>query len=128
MATIQSQISLACQPPPCGFFKLNIDGSRVSDCGCIVVRVIIRNSYGIWIEGFSANLGHGEVFMVEAWAISKGIGKRNRQKCTMWTDVACCLPICLMKKVDHYKGLGNAHVQIITILFILIFHLYSYIL
>ncbi|CAL8993614.1 unnamed protein product, partial [Prunus brigantina] len=34
------------RPPPCGFFKLNIDGSRVSDCGCIVARVIIRNSYG----------------------------------------------------------------------------------
>ncbi|CAB4264081.1 unnamed protein product [Prunus armeniaca] len=33
-------------------------------------------------EGFYANLGHGEVFMVEAWAISKGIGKQNRQECT----------------------------------------------
>ncbi|KAI5351863.1 hypothetical protein L3X38_004754 [Prunus dulcis] len=45
--------------------------AEISDCGCIVAGGIIRNSDGIWIEGFSTNLGHGEVFKVEAWAISK---------------------------------------------------------
>ncbi|KAI5325035.1 hypothetical protein L3X38_034108 [Prunus dulcis] len=51
-ATFQTHMFLAWQPPPCGFFKLNIDGSRVSDSGCIAAGGIIRNSDGIWIAGF----------------------------------------------------------------------------
>ncbi|CAL9024261.1 unnamed protein product [Prunus brigantina] len=72
-ATSQTHMFLAWQPPPCGFFKLNIDGSRVSDSGCIAAGGIIRNSDGIWIAGFSANLGHGEVFVAEAWALYYGL-------------------------------------------------------
>ncbi|CAL9018329.1 unnamed protein product [Prunus brigantina] len=39
---------LAWQPPRCGFFKLNIDGSRVNNSGCIAAELglhqIIVNS------------------------------------------------------------------------------------
>ncbi|KAI5336413.1 hypothetical protein L3X38_015680 [Prunus dulcis] len=64
---------LAWQPPPCGFSKLNIDGSRVSASGCIAAGGIIRNYEGSWIAGFSANLGHGEVLVAEAWALYYGL-------------------------------------------------------
>ncbi|BBH05413.1 zinc ion-binding protein, partial [Prunus dulcis] len=55
------------------FSKLNIDGSRVSASGCIAAGGIIRNSEGSWIAGFSANLGHGEVLVAEAWALYYGL-------------------------------------------------------
>ncbi|XP_020412737.1 uncharacterized protein LOC109947231 [Prunus persica] len=71
--TSQTQMFLAWQPPPCGFSKLNIDGSRVSASGCIAAGGIIRNSEGSWIAGFSANLGHGEVLVAEAWALYYGL-------------------------------------------------------
>lgn len=34
---------------------------------------IIRNSDGIWIAGFSSNLGHSEVSVAEAWTTYYGL-------------------------------------------------------
>ncbi|CAB4285169.1 unnamed protein product [Prunus armeniaca] len=68
-ATNQTQIFLARQPPPYGLFELNIDGSRVSDSRCIDAGGIIRNSDGILIAGFSANLGHGEIIVNSDYAL-----------------------------------------------------------
>ncbi|KAL6144452.1 hypothetical protein ACLB2K_055145 [Fragaria x ananassa] len=63
----------AWKKPPEIFFKLNVDGTRVSLTGKIGAGGVIRNHYGDWISGFQINLGVGEILDAEAWGLFQGL-------------------------------------------------------
>ncbi|CAL8151591.1 unnamed protein product [Prunus armeniaca] len=54
-------VPLAWDPPDVGCFKLNVDGSRRSMSKAIGAGGVLRNSEGLWIGGFTVNLGLGQV-------------------------------------------------------------------
>ncbi|KAL6213663.1 hypothetical protein ACLB2K_013109 [Fragaria x ananassa] len=63
----------AWKKPPEKFFKLNIDGTRVSPIGKIGAGGVIWNHYGDWISGFQINLGAGEILDAEACGLFQGL-------------------------------------------------------
>ncbi|KAL6145062.1 hypothetical protein ACLB2K_055750 [Fragaria x ananassa] len=63
----------AWKKPPENFFKLNVDGTRVSLIGKIGAGGVIRNHHGDWISGFQINLGVGEILDAEAWGLFQGL-------------------------------------------------------
>ncbi|KAL6221814.1 hypothetical protein ACLB2K_005209 [Fragaria x ananassa] len=63
----------AWKKPPKIFFKLNVDGTRVSPIDKIGAGGVIRNHYGDWISGFQVNLGVGEILDAEAWGLFQGL-------------------------------------------------------
>ncbi|KAL6141435.1 hypothetical protein ACLB2K_059723 [Fragaria x ananassa] len=63
----------AWKKPPANFFKLNVDGTRVSPIGKIGAGGVIRNHYGDWISGFQINLGVGEILDAEVWSFFQSL-------------------------------------------------------
>lgn len=49
--------------PPCGWVKLNIDGSFIKSSSNMGTGGLIRSEKGEWIHGFSSFEGHGEVLL-----------------------------------------------------------------
>lgn len=70
---IGSQVLLSWTPPPSGTFKLTVDGSRLSNSGCIAGGGLIRNAGRDLISGFTVNLGVGEILVAELWALYFGL-------------------------------------------------------
>lgn len=64
---------LTWKKPPDNMLKLNIDCSRNGQNGKIAAGGIIRNSSGLWVHGFHANLGIGEVLDAETWGLFLGL-------------------------------------------------------
>ncbi|KAI5351864.1 hypothetical protein L3X38_004755 [Prunus dulcis] len=60
------------QLPPEGKYKLNTDGCRSKD-SAIGAGAVVRDYFGTWLGGFSTNMGFGQVFQAELWAIYHGI-------------------------------------------------------
>ncbi|XP_004292485.1 PREDICTED: putative ribonuclease H protein At1g65750-like [Fragaria vesca subsp. vesca] len=58
--------------PPQSYYKLNIDGTRVSSSGMIGAGGVIRNHSDAWITGFQINLGVGAID-AEAWGLFHGL-------------------------------------------------------
>ncbi|KAL6201494.1 hypothetical protein ACLB2K_025208 [Fragaria x ananassa] len=59
--------------PPMNFFKLNIDGTKLSPSGKIGAGGVIRNHCGDWIIGFQINLVVGDILDAEAWGLYHGL-------------------------------------------------------
>ncbi|KAL6180150.1 hypothetical protein ACLB2K_046817 [Fragaria x ananassa] len=59
--------------PPQNYYKLNIDGTRISSSSMIGAGGVIRNHTGAWIAGFQINLGIGAILDAEAWALFHGL-------------------------------------------------------
>ena len=47
--------------------KLNVDGSRRPDSGCIAAGGVARNHLKQWLVGFALNKGVGSVLEAEMW-------------------------------------------------------------
>ncbi|PRQ56366.1 putative ribonuclease H-like domain-containing protein [Rosa chinensis] len=58
--------------PGSGNYKLNVDGSRVSN-GATGAGGVIRDDSGCWCGGFMINVGAGEVLQAESWGLSLGL-------------------------------------------------------
>ncbi|KAF7811879.1 putative ribonuclease H-like domain-containing protein [Senna tora] len=59
-------------PPPFGWWKINLDGS-CSSSNNIAAGGLIRDSNGNWVMGFSKFLGGGTILYAELWAIVYGL-------------------------------------------------------
>ncbi|BFG20702.1 hypothetical protein CerSpe_069760 [Prunus speciosa] len=59
--------------PKCGICKINTDGSRKTETGCIGAGGILRDSTGKWLNGFSVNLGIGTILEAELWGVFWGL-------------------------------------------------------
>ncbi|XP_004306073.1 PREDICTED: putative ribonuclease H protein At1g65750-like [Fragaria vesca subsp. vesca] len=59
--------------PPQNYYKLNIDGTRISSSSMIGAGGVIRNHAGAWIAGFQINLGVCAILDAEAWALFHGL-------------------------------------------------------
>ena len=66
-------IALKWNKPNTGWFKLNVDGARNVHNGRIRAGGVIRDYTGVWIEGFFAHIGIGEVIEAEAWGLLLGL-------------------------------------------------------
>ncbi|KAI5336393.1 hypothetical protein L3X38_015660 [Prunus dulcis] len=105
------QTLLAWKPPPVSIMKLNIDGSRIGSSGAIAAGGLIRNSAGEWVAGFSANLGHGEILVVELWALYHGLKLAQRLQVTkliVETDSTIVLHLLNAKLEPNHPLLLNA--------------------
>lgn len=70
---VKVQVSLAWEPPDVGCFKLNVDGSKRSMSRAIGAGGVLRNSEGLWIGGFTVNLGLGQAQDAEIWGLFFGL-------------------------------------------------------
>lgn len=59
--------------PPPGYFKLNTDGSVNLTTKHASAGGIIRNDEGIWVKGFTINIGEASIFMAELWGLREGL-------------------------------------------------------
>ncbi len=59
--------------PPQNYYKLNIDGTRISSSSMIGAGGVIRNHAGSSNAGFQINLGVGAILDAEAWALFHGL-------------------------------------------------------
>ena len=57
------------QKPPKGWIKLNADGSMHGDSMTKGARAVLRNEDGVWIQGYSVNLGRCSIEEAELWAV-----------------------------------------------------------
>ncbi|RXI03537.1 hypothetical protein DVH24_004189 [Malus domestica] len=55
------------------YVKLNVDGSRKSVKGCLSAGGILRAAAGVWIAGFTVNIGVGSVLNAELWGLFHGL-------------------------------------------------------
>ncbi|PRQ34972.1 putative ribonuclease H-like domain-containing protein [Rosa chinensis] len=73
-------ISMVWSKPSVNFYKLNVDGAR-SQNGQIGAGGVLRDYYGSWISGFSANLGCGSVLNAEIWGLLLGLRLAHNLSC-----------------------------------------------
>ncbi|XP_062013929.1 uncharacterized protein LOC133730329 [Rosa rugosa] len=80
MAAFKTNVSSNCDcslfswtRPPEGFYKLNVDGTRIASSGMIGAGGVIRDHIGNWIIGFQINLGIGAILDAEAWGLYYGL-------------------------------------------------------
>ncbi|GLT27441.1 hypothetical protein SLA2020_024380 [Shorea laevis] len=57
------------EPPPHDWIKLNTDGSVIGNPGMGSCGGLFRNSQGMWIIGYTCNIGHTTALAAELWAI-----------------------------------------------------------
>lgn len=69
--SIETRPNSSWTPPPENFYKLNTDGSFVNINAA--ARGIIRNYRGIWIAGFSMNIGPSTIHESELWGLRQGL-------------------------------------------------------
>ncbi|KAF7815210.1 putative ribonuclease H-like domain-containing protein [Senna tora] len=60
-------------PPPPGWWKLNVDGTCQGSPKLIAGGGLIRDSHGNWIHGFTKFFGQGSSLLAELWAIYEGL-------------------------------------------------------
>ena len=60
-------------PPPLGWFKLNIDGSSLSNPGLAGGGGVIRNHLGEWVGGFSRVIGFTTSVQAKLRALKSGL-------------------------------------------------------
>ena len=60
------------EKPPLGQLKLNVDGTKTKD-GLIGAGGIIRDWTGKWIQGFTHNIGMGDIIQAEIWGVFNGL-------------------------------------------------------
>ncbi|KAK8481820.1 hypothetical protein V6N11_032986 [Hibiscus sabdariffa] len=60
-------------PPPVGCLKINVDGTRRVVDGVASCGGVIRDSNGIWVDGFSKFIGRCSVLEAEFWAVFEGL-------------------------------------------------------
>ncbi|KAJ1412772.1 Ribonuclease H-like superfamily [Sesbania bispinosa] len=58
--------------PPEGWFKINCDGSVLSNNSQASCGGVLRNSFGEFVGGFAAKLGSCSITLAEIWAILHG--------------------------------------------------------
>ena len=95
-------ILLSWVKPPLGHFKLNVDGSR-DENGTIGAGGIIRNWSGSWIQGFSHNIGGGELIQAEVWGIFIGLKMTNDlqiKKLLIESDSAIAVNLLMSADID----------------------------
>ncbi|GLT61795.1 hypothetical protein SLA2020_344770 [Shorea laevis] len=61
------------EPPPHDWIKLNTDGSVTCNPGMGSCGGLFRNSQGMWIIGYTRNVGHTTALAAELWAIRDGL-------------------------------------------------------
>ncbi|XP_061354128.1 uncharacterized protein LOC133298795 [Gastrolobium bilobum] len=59
--------------PEVGFVKVNTDGASCGNPGVATCGGVIRNSQGIWLNGFAYKLGFCSSFKAELWGILRGL-------------------------------------------------------
>ncbi|CAN0876753.1 Putative ribonuclease H protein At1g65750, partial [Linum grandiflorum] len=60
-------------PPPIGWVKLNVDGSRVSAEDSTAIGGVLRGACGTWIAGFLHHIGSQPILQAELLAIRDGL-------------------------------------------------------
>ena len=60
-------------PPPCGWVKLNTDGSLQQGSGRATAAGLLTDDQGKWLHGFTYNLGISSVIQAEAWGVLMGL-------------------------------------------------------
>ncbi|BFG36621.1 hypothetical protein CerSpe_228950 [Prunus speciosa] len=71
--TSNYQVTLAWEPPPRGYLKLNVDGSCKCASGSIGAGGVIKDELGNWTGGFAINLGKGQILEAEIWGLFFGL-------------------------------------------------------
>ncbi|KAK8689240.1 hypothetical protein V6N13_087962 [Hibiscus sabdariffa] len=56
-----------------GWWKVNTDGSHLSDSGSSACDGVIRDSSGLWIRGFTKFIGPCSILEAELWDIHVGL-------------------------------------------------------
>lgn len=69
----KQMITIKWEPPPKGWFKLNINGSACSNPGNAWTGGIIRDHNGDFITAFSINIGIATNNKAEIWAFQQGV-------------------------------------------------------
>ena len=60
-------------PPRVGWLKVNTDGARKTNSSLAAGSGLLRNHFGDWVAGFSANVGVCSVLGVEHWGVVYGL-------------------------------------------------------
>lgn len=66
-------VHISWNPPPRGFFKLNIDGLVNGNQGKANTGRLIRNSMGDWVGGLSKHIGITHSMVPELWGLHDGL-------------------------------------------------------
>ncbi|XP_012084521.1 uncharacterized protein LOC105643892 [Jatropha curcas] len=64
---------LGWSPPTVGWFKLNCDGSLITQSHRASTWGVIRNDVGNWCYGFACNLGSCSILLAELWGVFLGL-------------------------------------------------------
>ncbi|KAF7814806.1 putative ribonuclease h protein [Senna tora] len=75
---LKEPVFIKWQPPPHGWWKVNIDGSCLNSSNDIVAGGVIRDQYGNRILDFAKYLGGGSILCAELWAIAIGLDLAKR--------------------------------------------------
>ncbi|KAL4346674.1 hypothetical protein GQ457_17G015250 [Hibiscus cannabinus] len=70
---VSQALQVRWQPPVSVWFKLNIDGSRVSPEGFASCGGVVRTSSGEWIIGFSKYVRICSTVVAELWDVFEGL-------------------------------------------------------
>lgn len=97
----KQEVFLRWLKPPRGSFKLNVDGSRSTNC-LSGAGGVIRNWSGDWIKGFTHHISEGEVLQAELWGIFIGL-KLAADLCIKKLEVESdsAVAVNLINSVDH---------------------------
>lgn len=70
---ITSIVHLKWEPPPVGWFKVNIDGASIKNPGMAGIGAVIRNHKGEFVAALAKNIGIATNNTAELWALHKGL-------------------------------------------------------
>lgn len=71
--TIKVPLRISWEPPPLGWFKLNIDGASLNNPGMAGIGGVIRNHKGEFVAAFAKNIGIATNNKAELWALKQGL-------------------------------------------------------
>ncbi|CAL8155362.1 unnamed protein product [Prunus armeniaca] len=95
--------------PAAGATKINTDGCQNGETGRIAAGAVLRSSSGMWIKGFAANIGYGQVLDAELWGIFYGLKSAWDMGCSdvvLESDSAIAVHL-LNKTVDALHPLAT---------------------
>ncbi|KAL6178966.1 hypothetical protein ACLB2K_050482 [Fragaria x ananassa] len=90
--------------PSMNFFKLNVDGTRLSPSGKIGAGGVYSNHCGDWIIGFQINLGVGDILYAKVWGFYhlKLDARLNIMNLEMETDSAILVQLMNSSNTELY--------------------------
>ncbi|CAL2258284.1 unnamed protein product [Prunus armeniaca] len=106
---IRSLATLSWQYPAAGVTKINTDGCQNGETSRIAAGAVLRSSSGMWIKGFAANIGYGQVLDAELWGIFYGLKSAWDMGCSdvvLESDSAIAVHL-LNKTVDALHPLAT---------------------